>query len=166
MRATAMSESAYATTTVPVERSQGEIRKLLVSHGVERLAFGEERDDTGQRWAMVTFQGGIHAVRLRVPLKLVDERTVMAKYQRARSKTRDDIRNELYAQEERRIWRVLAWNLKARLVAVEEGVETFEEAFLAHLLDPRSGRTIYEHLAEEGHVELGAPLLALPSGER
>ena len=59
----------------------------------------------------------------------------------------------------------MAWNLKARMVAVEENVETFEQAFLAHLLDPRSGRTIYEHLAEDGHVELPAPLLALPSPE-
>ena len=156
------SASAYGSTTVPVERSQGEIRKLLVRHGAQRLAFGEERDETGQRWAAVTFQGGVHGVRIRVPLKVVDERAVTAKYQRARSRTRDEIRDALYEQEERRIWRVLAWNLKARLVAVEEQVETFEEAFLAHLIDPRTGRTIYEQLAEEGRVELGAPLLALP----
>ena len=156
--------TAYASTTVPVERSQGEIRKLLIRFGAERLAFGEERDDTGQRWAAVTFQAGAHGVRMRVPLKLVDERTVTAKYQRARLKSRDEIRDQLYDQEERRIWRVLAWNLKARMVAVEEEVETFEEAFLAHLLDPRTGRTIYESLAEEGRVELAAPLLALLPG--
>ena len=86
-----------------------------------------------------------------------------AKAQRAHTRTADEIRDQLYEQEEKRIWRVLAWNLKARMVAVEEGLETFEEAFLPHLLDPRSGRTIYEHLAEEGHVELPAPLLALPA---
>jgi hypothetical protein len=60
---------------------------------------------------------------------------------------------------------VLAWNLKARMVAVEEGVESFEEAFLAHLVDPASGRTVYEQLAEEGRIELPAPLLALPVGD-
>lgn len=156
---------AYASTTVPVERSQGEIRKLLIRFGAARLAFGEERDDMGQRWAAVTFQAKVYAVRMRVPLKPVDEREVTAKYQRARSRTRDEIRDQLYEQEERRIWRVLAWNLKARMVAVEEGIETFEEAFLAHLLDPRSGRTVYEHLAEDGHIELPAPLLALPAPE-
>lgn len=155
--------TAYSTTTVAVERSQAEIRKLLIRHGAHRLAFGEERDDTGQRWAAVTFQAGL-AVRMRVPLKLVDERTVIAKSQRARTRTRDEIRDELYEQEERRVWRVLAWNLKARLVAVDEELETFEEAFLAHLLDPSTGRTIYEQLAEEGRVELSAPLLALPPG--
>lgn len=155
---------AYETTSVPVERSQGEIRKLLAKHGVSRQIFEEARDDFGQRWASISFMHGASAVRMRVPLKQVDERLVSQKYQRARSKTKDQIRDELYEQEERRIWRVIAWNLKARMVAVEEGVETFEEAFLAHLLDRETGRTIYEQLAETGRVELAAPLLALTTG--
>lgn len=156
---------AYETTSVPVERSQGEIRKLLAKHGAGAFAFGEERDDIGQRWAAITFTYATHAVRMRVPLKLVDERAVKAKAERATRKTAAEIRDEMYEQEEKRIWRVLAWNLKARMVAVEEGVETFEEAFLAHLLDRTTGRTIYQSLAEEGHVQLGAPLLALNPGE-
>jgi hypothetical protein len=157
---------AYETTTVPVERSQAELRKLLAQYGASRFAFGEERDETtGERHAAVTFVRGTYAVRMRVPLKQVDERVVSSRYSRARTKTRDQIRDEQYEQEERRIWRVLAWNLKARMVAVEEGVESFEEAFLAHLVDPASGRTVYEQLAEEGRIELPAPLLALPVGD-
>lgn len=156
---------AYESTSVPVERSQGEVRKLLVRYGAQRLAFGEERDDSGQRWAAVTFQADRHAVRLKVPLKRVNEGDVTDKYMRSRTKTKDEVRDAMYEQEKKRIWRVLAWNLKARMVAVEENVETFEEAFLAHLLNPQTGRTIYEQLAEDGHVELAAPLLALPSGE-
>lgn len=156
---------AYESTTVPVEKSQGEIRKMLMKHGASRFAFGEERDDDdGRRWAAVSFAYQAHAVRLRVPLRPVSERDVNAKYMRARSKTRDEVRDVLYEQEERRIWRVLAWNLKARMVAVEEGVETFEEAFLAHLLDQRTGQTIYEQLAHSGMVQLAAPLLALTAG--
>lgn len=154
---------AYENTSVPVERSQAEIRKLLAKHGSSRFAFGEERDDVGQRWAAISFTYGSHAVRMRVPLKLVDERAVRSTAQRARSRTADEIRDQMYEQEEKRIWRVIAWNLKARMVAVEEGVETFEEAFLAHLWNPATGRTIYEQLAEDGRVELAAPLLALPA---
>lgn len=156
---------AYESTSVPVERSQGQIRKLLSGAGASRLAFAEERDDEGgQRWAAVQFVVGLHAVRLRVPLKPVDESEVRAKLRRARTKTVDEIRDDLYEQEERRIWRVLAWNLKARMVAVDEKVETFEEAFLAHLLDPQTGRTIFEQLAETGQVQLAQPLLALTAG--
>lgn len=38
---------AYETTTVPVERSQGEIRKLLTDYDASRFAFGEETDSAG-----------------------------------------------------------------------------------------------------------------------
>jgi hypothetical protein len=156
-----MSPTAYATTTVPVERSQGEIRKLLQDHGAARLAFGEERDGD-RRWAAITFTTQAHGVRMRVPLKQVNEHDVRARAVRAHTKTVKDIRDEMYKQEERRIWRVLAWNLKARLVAVQEGLESFEEAFLPHLINPRTNRTVYEELAHDGRVELDAPLLALP----
>jgi hypothetical protein len=155
---------AYETTTVPVERSQGEIRKLLAGHGAARFAFGEETDTGGVRWAAVSFAHDRYAVRIRVPHKPVDERALRSKVMRARSRTREEIAHEMAEQEARRIWRVMAWNLKARLVAVEEGVETFEEAFLAHILDERTGRTIYEQLADDGRVELARPLPALPSG--
>jgi hypothetical protein len=101
---------------------------------------------------------------MRVPLKVINEHDVRVKAVRARTKGVDQIRDEMYAQEERRIWRVLAWNLKARLVAVDEGLESFEEAFLPHLIDPRTNRTIYQHLADDGRVELPGPLLALPAG--
>src|SRR5205085_106628 len=108
---------AYETTTVAVERSQSELRKLLTKYGASRFAFGEERDGTtGERHAAVTFVRDSYTVRMRVPLKQVDERVVGQRYMRARTKTRDEIRDELYEQEERRIWRVLAWNLKARMV--------------------------------------------------
>lgn len=156
---------AYETTSVPVEKSQGQIRKLLSEAGASHLAFGEERDpETGRRWAAVSFEVRGQAVRMRVPLKEVSPREISDKYQRSRTKTRAEVEDTLYEQEERRIWRVLAWNLKARLVAVEEQVETFEEAFLAHLLDTRTGQTLYEQLVETGRIELESPLL-LTAGE-
>lgn len=152
---------AYETTTVPVERSQGELRKLLAGYGCDRFAFGEETDSAGMRWAAVSFGRTGRQVRMRVPHKPVDARKVSQKLMRSRSKTRADVEAEMVDQEGRRIWRVMAWNLKARLVAVEEGVETFEEAFLAHLLDERTGMTIFEQLAQTGSVELDRPLMGL-----
>lgn len=145
---------AYETTTVAVEKSQADIRKLLVEFDAAGFAFGEESDPDGVRWALVQFAHGHHRVRLRVPHKPPDKKRVSDKAWRARTKSREAIVAEMVAQEERRIWRVLAWNLKARMVAVQEGVETFEEAFLAHLLDPVTGETVYEQLARTGRVEL------------
>jgi hypothetical protein len=152
---------AYSTTTVQVEKSQSEVRNLLTSHGATRFAFGEETDAAGVRWAMVQFGHSGLMVRMRVPHKPVERNAVSSRYNRSRSKTWDQIEQEMAEQEARRIWRVIAWNLKARLVAVDEGVETFAEAFLAHLLDPETNRTIYESLTDTGAVDLGRPLAGL-----
>lgn len=149
---------AYETTTVPVEKSQAEIRQLLAGFSARQFAFGEETDSAGVRWAAVSFAHAGFAIRLRVPHKPVNDRAVNQRLLRARSRTREQIAEEMEAQEARRIWRVMAWNLKARMVAVEEGVETFAEAFLAHLIDPATGATIYEQLVSDGRVELGSPL--------
>lgn len=156
--------SAYATTTVAVERSQGEIRKLLAGYGCGNFAFGEEVDILGVRWAAVSFAHAGLAVRMRVPHKPGDEADIARKARRSRTKTLGEVAFEEGEQEARRIWRVIAWNLKARMVAVDEGVETFQEAFLAHLIDQRTGRTIYEQLSDDGRVELAAPLPQLTAG--
>jgi len=155
---------AYETTAVPVEKSQNEIRGLLARHRATQFAFGEETDGDGHQWAAVSFSAQGYVVRIRVSHKEIDHKALVAKLRHARSKSKFDIEYEMREQEAKRIWRVLAWNLKARLVAVEEEVETFAEAFLAHLLDPATGRTIFEQLAETGEVQLGAPLLALTAG--
>lgn len=158
---------AYESTRVPVEKSQGEIRRLLSDHGASRFAFGEETDAAGVRWAAVSFAHGGFAVRMRVPHKPVDEAALRSRARRAHTRTYTDLEAEAIEQEAKRIWRVISWNLKARLVAVEEGVESFAESFLAHLLDERTGRTVFEQLSDEGKVELSRPLVPLlEAGEK
>lgn len=155
---------AYETTTVAVEKSQGEIRSLLAKHKAQRFAFGEESGEDGRQWAAVTFSHKGFTVRMRVPHKELDRRKVIDKAHRATRRTYADIELEMAEQEAKRIWRVMSWNLKARLVAVEEELETFEEAFLAHLIDPSTGETIYEQLRDTGSVQLASPLLTLTAG--
>lgn len=159
---------AYENTSVNVEKSQAEIRELLKDHGAERFTFGESTDLQGVRWAGVEFQHGGHLVRIVAPLKPADEKWLRGKVQRARSRTRADFEREHYDQEERRIWRVLRWTLKSRMVAIDEGVETFEQAFLAHLVDPASDRTLWQAMkptVEAGALKIGGrglPALGAP----
>jgi hypothetical protein len=137
---------AYETTSVPVSRSQEEVRALLQRHGASSFSFGEATIED-RVWVGVEFVAREQMIRLRVPLKVPDEETVGAKARRARTKTAGEIRAEVNEQEARRVWRVIAHNIKARMVAVEEGVESFTEAFMAHLVVPETNRTIYEHMA-------------------
>lgn len=135
---------AYETTTVAVEKSQGDIRRLLLEHGATSVGFGELREGD-QGIAVCEFGTDERRVRMRVPYKLPDREEAEAKAKRARSKTVGQLLHDMNEQEAKRIWRVVAWNIKARLVAVEEGVETFEEAFLAHMVTS-TGETVYEHI--------------------
>lgn len=154
---------AYESTEVPVERSQGEIRKLLFGYGAANFSFGEALLD-GIPWAVVEFIHADQRVRMKVPHKRISEAWVREKVRRAQTKTEAQIRREASEQEARRIWRVLFHGLKARLVSVEEGVETFEEAFLAHLVDPATGRTLWEQakgLVESGALRIGGPGLSV-----
>lgn len=141
---------AYESTTVAVEKSQGEIRRLLVSFGASEFNFGETNmPGEAGRWTAVSFTHGGHTVLIRVPLKAPtdrDRKLMGERARRARTRSITEIENEHWDQEQRRIWRVLFWSLKSRMVAVEEGVETFEQAFLAHLVDPRTGFTIWQYV--------------------
>lgn len=153
---------AYETTRVTVERSQAAIRALLLRYGASGFAFGEEVRD-GIRFAGVHFAIHGRGVRMRVPLREISEDEARHRA-RARHASLEKAIADRYEDEARRIWRVLHWNIKARMEAVEEGVETFAEAFLAHLLDERTGRTVYEELRDRGSIDLGAPLLQIEAG--
>ena len=61
--------------------------------------------------------------------------------------------------EERRRWRSLLLSIKGKLVGIEDGVKTFEEAFLAHVVTD-SGMTVMEAVrqmqGEAGPLLLGS----------
>ncbi len=163
---------AYETTNVAVEKSQSEIRNLLIGFGATEFQFGEGTE-TDHRWSGVSFSHGGHMVMMQVPLKMPDNAqfaSMTAKAQRAHTRTLDDIEREYWEQEGRRIWRVLYWSLKARMIAIEEVVEEFEQAFLAHLVDPSTGMTLWQYVRpaiERGDFLLGGKgLKALESGDR
>lgn len=152
---------AYESTSVPVDKSQAGIRQLLVKHGADQFTFGEGGGD--QAWAGIEFVHAGLLVRMRAPLKFDEDRlqAAFAKYQRNNGgKPYGDWRRGSVDQEQRRIWRVLHWTMKARLEAVEEKVETFEQAFLAHIVDPATNRTLYQRLEEPlaaGVFDIGGP---------
>ena len=57
--------------------------------------------------------------------------------------TRQD--KEDFEQEERRVWRVLYWHLKAMFEAADSGVIAIEDIILPYIVTP-DGRTIAEHV--------------------
>lgn len=141
---------AYESTTVPVHKSQEELRGLLLKFGAEQFTMGEGRD-----WAGVEFVHSDQAVRMRCPVASAEEAVAAD----SRHVSVAEKKANAAERERARVWRVLVWCVKARLVAVEEGLETFEQAFLAHLVNPANDRTLWQDLREPieaGLLRLGA----------
>ena len=137
---------AYAQRTqVTVDRSRAEVENLLKRFGAEGFAYAWEG---GQETIGFVYAG--KRVRLSIPLP-----------------KRESYRSEeAWAKERRRRFRVLVLAVKSLLVAVEDGLVGFEEAFLSWFVTP-SGQTVgdlvvpqLEAAARRGEL----PPLMLPGG--
>lgn len=106
---------AYAVRTkVPANRSRSEIEVLLKRYGAKRFAYA---NDTGH--VILVFDMADRRVRFTVPMPDKE-------------------------QAERARWRAVLLCIKAKLESVAAGIETFEDAFLSHVVMP-DGMTVGEH---------------------
>lgn len=112
-------------TKVPVVQTQQEIEALVKGRGAGKFFRGEDEGRAVIAWDMAD-----RKVMFELPLAAVQK---AAKESQARA-----------AKLERQLWRALFLCIKAKLVSVETGVESFEDAFLAQLVVPtddgRAGR--------------------------
>jgi hypothetical protein len=143
---------AYAeNTAVPVERSKTEIERILARYGADQFIYGTE---PGR--ALIAFRAEGRQVRFVLPLPQLDDFDGTLGQ-----------RTKRYEQEQRRRWRALVLIVKAKLEAVETGIVTFEQEFLAHTVLP-SGATVGEWMAPQLEAAYTSgempPLLALGSG--
>lgn len=109
-------------TKVPVEKTKTEIEQTLKRYGADRFAYFTQAGS-----AMIVFEAKDR--RLRFDLPLPDEK-----------KDRE-------GRQARQKWRALLLCIKAKLESVASEIETFEEAFLAHVVMP-DGKTVGEHTRE------------------
>jgi hypothetical protein len=140
-----MSQRYAARTEVPVARSRAEVERILTRYGADQFVSGWD-----QRTSMIGFRIGGRVVRLQIPMP-----------------DRRDYRTEAqFAQAERQRWRALLLVVKAKLEAVEAGITTLEQEFLANLVLP-SGATIGEWAGPqlEGIYERGNLPALLPGAE-
>ena len=140
---------AYGDTSVPVARSQEQVRHLLMGSGVRGVQFAED-------WMLGTI--GFQFVKEKdfdghkVPLLVRMNIQVWADPKR---RLRASVREKL--QRERQVWRALYWYMKSQLEAVAFGLRTLEDVFFSDLV-MHDGRTIGDHV--RGALVTGR--LALP----
>lgn len=132
---------SYAEKTkVPVDQSRIEIERTLQRYGATRFAYFTE---TGK--AIIIFEAKERRLRFDLPVPTGD--------------------NDKDKQAARQKWRALLLCIKAKLESVASGIESFEEAFLAHVVMP-DGLTVLQHTHERIHLAYKggemAPLLPAP----
>ena len=114
---------SYEKTKVPLMQSQGEIRRLVYSHKGTGVSFMSRPPKEGFE-ALVTMGDQAYHIRVMATMKKGNDRE----------------------SEERRVWRVLYWHLKAMFEAADSGVIAIEDIIMPYIVTP-DGRTIAEHVA-------------------
>lgn len=122
-------------TNVSPEQTLMDIRKVLTRYKAASFGIVEDTGRVG-----VTFEMQGRRVRLIVPLPSREDAefryTTGGPHGRAGS-----FSEQKYEQGIRQRWRALLLTIKAKLESVESKIETFEEAFMAHIVLP-DGRTM------------------------
>lgn len=139
-------------TSVSSDASRAEIERTISRYGASSFAYGWEEDR-----AVIGFKLNCRQVRFVLPMPNRQDREF------THTPSRGTVRTEAVAATEyekavRQRWRALALVVKAKLEAVEAGIVTFDEEFLAHIVLP-GGQSVHDavmpqvaHALETGTV--------------
>lgn len=122
-----------ANTVVTVDKSRAEIEATLVRYGASMFFSGWDDER-----AFVAFKLNDRHIKLTLPLPRRDERR-FTHYKDRHGFVRMNSADKalaLYEQAKRSLFRALLLAIKAKLESVESHIETFEQAFLAHIVLP------------------------------
>lgn len=109
-----------ANTTVPIEKSQAEVKKILQRYGATSFAFFEN-----QETAIIAFELKSRRIKFNVPMpKPIPPANAR------------QVAINKYEQLCRSRWRSLCLAIKAKLECVDSGITTLDQEFLAHILLP------------------------------
>ena len=126
-------------TSVPVERSKAEIEGMLTRYGADQFVSGWK-----DRESRIQFRAKERFVRFTLTMPDPTDKK-FTRHPRFAYKVRSpEAASKEYEQEVRRLWRALALVVKAKLEAVNSGITSFEEEFMAHIVMP-DGKTVAEH---------------------
>lgn len=127
-------------TTVSAEKSRSEIESLLLKMGA--TSFGSMTDMT-KKSVMIGFVFAKLNIRMEIPIPAPEDELF---FQDGRGCRRNEVRaHEFYDGEVRRRWRCLCLAIKAKMIAVSDGVTTFEREFMPYIVTD-DGRTVSERM--------------------
>ena len=147
---------AYAeTTSVSVEKTRAEIETLISKSGATHFAYM-----TTPEAAIIGFRFADRQLKFVVPLPSRTDKKFTTRMVRGYQKQNDiNAAYKLWEQACRSRWRALLLCLKAKLEAVQVGITTIDQEFLAHIVT-ENGLTIGQRLLPQlGNLPSGPLLL-------
>ena len=144
-------------TGVPVERSRGEIERLLKRHAATGFFYGEQNDR-----ALIGFElgGRRYHMDLHYP-PLESYRFMQAGFAGARERNREQMETA-QEKEKQRLWRGLLLLVKAKLEAVADGITTLEMELQPYTVMPngqRAGEWLEPQIEHVYQTKRMSPLL-------
>jgi hypothetical protein len=128
-------------TTVSVLNSRIEIEKIILKYAGQNAEFSYAQYEGT---AAIMFAAHNRRVRFVLPLPTMDEAKKGAMGKRDYYEIKDIERRKAWVERESmRRWRCLVLAIKAKLEAVESEIFSFEEEFLAHIVN-EAGVTVYQ----------------------
>jgi hypothetical protein len=122
-----------ADTKVPVSQSRTEIERTLLRYGATAFAYGQD-----QHGATIAFEAFARRIQFHLPLPRRDDPAIALTPTSKQPRTKAQVDAAL-AQAERARWRALLLIIKAKLEAIEAGVVSPDDEFLAHTMLPQGG---------------------------
>lgn len=133
----------YAENTeVSSDRSRAEIEKTLRRYGARSFAYGWD-----ELAAVIMFELADRRIRFRLPMPDRNSREFTHTPGRGQRRAEEAI-DRAWEQAQRQRWRALALVIKGKLEAVEAGITTVEQEFLAHIMLP-DGSTVGDWAAPQ-----------------
>lgn len=119
-------------TTVSTSNSLNEIDRIVERWGASQFLYAKD-----EKQVTVMFTMNNRRIKLSVPLPCKDDNAF--KKIRGGSLVTNEFSPDKYDQAVRQRYRALVLCIKAKLESVDSGIETFEDAFLAHIVLPDGG---------------------------
>ena len=135
-----------ASTSVSQEASRAEIESTLRRYGADAFSYGWE-----ETRAVIAFRAHNRQIRFEIQMPDRNDEAFTKVESRGRLRDRSEsAARTLWEQAGRQRWRALALVVKAKLEAVDSGINEFQEEFMAHIVLP-DGSTVGKYIAP--HIE-------------
>lgn len=131
-------------TKVPVDATASEIQRLVGRYGARKFA---QMTDEDEHRAVIMFSLKDRSFRFVLPLPAITDEAIRLTPETRKLRSLQTMRTA-YEQAVKQRWRALLLVIRAKFEAVEAGITTIEEEFLAQTMTPEGG-TVWDQLGPQ-----------------